>query len=203
MSQPPPRPLPLLPARLEHARAFSTYLVAHGAESGKDGAPRFAIASGTSEAEIRDSAVERWSRRLDQPLWGRAWLLWSGPLPAAGPSGFFGASPHVAGHLELRGGRIKAEFHRAVLAIGLLAPYRGQGLGRRLLDTAIAWAEDEAGLSYLDLGVFVGNDRARKLYERVGFVVQGIRRDAFRVDGIVIDDIPMTLALRPRGPAGG
>ena len=198
MQQRSPCPLPIVPACLEHARAFAAYLTEHGAESGKDGAPRFAVSSGTPEADIRDSAVERWSRRLDQPLWGRAWLLWSSDPPDPGPAGFFGAPARVVGHLELRGGRIRAELHRAVLAIGILGPHRSQGHGRRLLDTAIAWAEEEAGLSYLDLGVFVGNERAQKLYARVGFVVQGLRRDAFRVDGAVIDDVPMTLALRPR-----
>jgi RimJ/RimL family protein N-acetyltransferase len=65
------------------------------------------------------------------------------------------------------------------------------------METAIAWARGEARLSYIDLGVFVGNDRARRLYERMGFVEQWIRRDAFRVEGVVIDDIQMTLALRP------
>jgi GNAT superfamily N-acetyltransferase len=193
-----PRPLPIVQARAEHARAFAAYVIEHVAESGKDGAPHYAVSSGATESELRDSAIERWGRRLDQPLWGRAWLLCTRDPAPSGPAGFFSPPARVVGHLELRGGRVKAELHRAVLAMGLLAPYRRKGHGRRLIDTAIAWAEGEAGLSYLDLGVFVGNDAARHLYERVGFVAQGLRRDAFRVGELVIDDIPMTLALRPR-----
>ncbi|MCC6558217.1 MAG: GNAT family N-acetyltransferase [Polyangiaceae bacterium] len=188
MSQ--PAPLPIVPAHVEHARAFATYVVEHVAESGRGGAPHFAVSSGASRDEIQESAIERWVRRLDQPLWGRAWLLWTRLPSAPGPA-------RVAGHIELRGGRVKAELHRAVLAMGLLAPQRGQGHGRRLLDAAIAWARDEAGLDYIDLGVFVGNDRARRLYERAGFVAQGVRRDAFRLDGDVVDDIQMTLDLHP------
>jgi GNAT superfamily N-acetyltransferase len=189
-----------VPARAELARAFAAYIIEHVAESGKEGAPHFAVASGASEGEMRDSALERWGRRLDQPLWGRAWLLCTRDPSPAGPSGFFSPPARVVGHLELRGGRVKAELHRAVLAMGLLAPYRRKGHGRRLMETAIAWAEREADLSYVDLGVFVGNDPARHLYERVGFVAQGIRRDAFRVGDLVIDDVAMTLALRPRHP---
>jgi RimJ/RimL family protein N-acetyltransferase len=187
----------LLPAHVDHARAFAAYVVQHVAESGRDGAPHFAVTSAVVPDEVRAGAIERWSRPLEEPLWGRAWLLWTRRPAQLGPAGFGERSARVVGHIELRGGRVRAELHRAVLAMGMLLPYRGQGHGRRLLQTAIEWARDEARLSYLDLGVFVGNDRARRLYEQMGFVVQGLRCDAFRVDGSVIDDIPMTLALNP------
>jgi RimJ/RimL family protein N-acetyltransferase len=43
--------------------------------------------------------------------------------------------------------------------------------------------------------VFAHNHRARKLYASFGFVEVGITRDRFRVDGTVIDDVAMVLAL--------
>jgi ribosomal protein S18 acetylase RimI-like enzyme len=42
---------------------------------------------------------------------------------------------------------------------------RGRGVGRELLDAAVAFAEGEIRLSVTD-----GNDDARRLYERYGFV---------------------------------
>ena len=191
---PAPR-LTLQRARLEHATALAAHLVEHRVESGRDGAPHFALPSGAPAEEVRQNLLERWARRIDEPRWARAWLLWTAEPPPSGPPD--PAVARVVGHVELLGGRVMAELHRATLGIGMLQPYTGQGYGREMMETAIAWARGEARLSYIDLGVFVGNDRARRLYERMGFMEQWIRRDAFRVEGVVIDDIQMTLALRP------
>ncbi|WP_437775450.1 N-acetyltransferase family protein [Sorangium sp. So ce1097] len=188
-------PSPALPApaialaQRSDARAFMAYLIEHVAESGRHGAPHFAVATALSPDEVEQSARDRWSKPLDEPLWGRAWLLVTSE-----------PRPRVVGHIELRGGRVWSESHRAVLAMGILGPYTGQGHGRRLLETAIAWARDRAGLSYVDLGVFSNNERAVRLYTRMGFVPTGTRDDAFRVDGAILDEIQMTLALHGPGP---
>jgi RimJ/RimL family protein N-acetyltransferase len=163
--------------------AFARHLVDHMTESGRDGAPHFAPTRSLSREEVRAAAFGRWSKRLDEPIWGRAFLLCAGE--------------RVVGHLELRGGRIQAEMHRATLGMGISRAFTGQGHGRRLIETAIAWAREEAGLSWIDLGVFASNERARRLYQRFGFVELGTREDAFRIDaGIAVTDIQMTLDLQ-------
>lgn len=172
------------PAELRDAAAYADHVVVHMAESGKDGAPIFAPGHRSSREEIRDNAAARWARRLTDPLWGREWLLLA---PGDG----------VVGHIELRGGRISTEMHRATLGMGILRAYTGRGHGKRLLDAAIGWARAETEIAWIDLGVFVGNEPARKLYERYGFVPEFIRRDAFRLeDGTRIDDMQMTLRIR-------
>ena len=191
----PTHPILILPARLDHAPAFGSYLVAHMAESGRGGSPHFSVTTRLTADDVRAAAQERWSRPLGHPNWSRAWLMWTGRPPQRGPAGFHQAPARVVGHLELRGGRVQAELHRATLAVGMLRPHTGQGHGRRLIEVAIAWARDEAGLAYLDLGVFAENERAKRLYERLGFVEQAVRQDAYRVDGVAIDEIYMTLAL--------
>ena len=45
---------------------------------------------------------------------------------------------------------------------------RGQGVGKVLMAKAEAWAKSE-GYERLTLNVFAGNERARKLYEELGF----------------------------------
>jgi RimJ/RimL family protein N-acetyltransferase len=172
------------PARLDgnDPAAYADHTVEHMAESGRDGSPHFAIARTWSRDEVRSSFVSRLAKQLDEPLWGRAWLLWEGPK--------------VVGHCELRGGRVPAEMHRATLGMGMLRAFTGQGHGRALLETAVRWARRDAELDWIDLGVFSDNAPARRLYARMGFVEVGLRVDAFHLDaGPHIDDVQMALRL--------
>lgn len=53
---------------------------------------------------------------------------------------------------------------------------RGAGLGRALVDAAVAWAAAR-GAETVTLWVMRSNDGARRLYERYGFVEQPFGRD--------------------------
>ena len=167
----------------EHAPALCAHIQRHGAESGQGGDLIFRPRS-SDEALDEPAAIERhrtaWGRPLSEPLWLRSWGLLGDGV--------------VLGHLDLHGGRLPAELHRATLGMGLERPARGQGHGRALIETAIAWARDR-GLAWLDLGVFAHNRPARALSASVGFVEVGTTRDQFRVDGTSIDDVSMTLRL--------
>src|SRR5690349_5391164 len=57
------------------ADAFARHLVEHMAESGRDGAPHFAPSRRLGRDEIQAAALARWSKSLDEALWGRAFLL--------------------------------------------------------------------------------------------------------------------------------
>jgi RimJ/RimL family protein N-acetyltransferase len=164
--------------------AYARHIVDHMAESGRGGLPHFAISRLWSRDDVRAGFVSRLSKPLDEPLWGRTWLLVEG-------------ASRVVGHLELRGGRVPAEMHRATLGMGILRAHTGRGHGRRLVDAAVCWARDAAGLTWIDLGVFASNAPARKLYARMGFLEIGRREDAFHLDaGPQVDDIQMALRLR-------
>jgi RimJ/RimL family protein N-acetyltransferase len=163
--------------------ALVAHIARHSAESGRGGDLIFRPRS--SDAPIDDLAtIERhkigWAQPLDEPYWLRTWGAVVGR--------------EIVGHLDLHGGRLPSEFHRAMLGMGVERGSRGQGLGRALLAAAIAWARN-AELAWLDLGVFAHNVRARALYAAVGFVEVGVTRDRFRVDGMMIDDVAMVLAL--------
>lgn len=55
---------------------------------------------------------------------------------------------------------------------------RGRGIGRRLLDAGLAWA-DAAGADQVMLEVEDGNEPALALYERTGFMTLARRRDYY------------------------
>jgi ribosomal protein S18 acetylase RimI-like enzyme len=159
------------------------HIVRHSSESGSGGDVIFRPRS--SGAAIDEMAtIERhqigWAQPIDEPYWLRTW----GAV----------VDGEIRGHLDLHGGRLPSESHRAMLGMGVERGFRGQGHGRALLAAAIAWAKN-AELAWLDLGVFAHNRRARALYAAVGFVEVGITRDRYRVDGTVIDDVAMVLAL--------
>ena len=80
--------------------------------------------------------------------------------------------------------------HRGILGMGLLAPFRGQGLGERLLQACIAQAP-RAGLAKIELTVFSANARAIALYRKAGFADVGFIRDYRRVDGNTFDAMLM------------
>ena len=69
-----------------------------------------------------------------------------------------------------------------------------QGVGRRLVEAA---AEEAArrGVRKLGLRVLGGNASARALYASAGFVVEGVLRDEFRLDGRFVDDVLMARPL--------
>ena len=179
-------PLPIRKVRVSGGDAdkYARHIVAHMAESGRAGMPHFALSRTWVQDEIRASLVSRITKALDEPLWGRAWGLFSAD------------GAEMVGHVELRGGRVPAEMHRATLGMGIMRAHTAQGHGRRLIEATVKSAREEAKLEWIDLGVFADNTPARKLYQRMGFVEIGLRRDAFHLDsGVNVDDVLMVLRL--------
>jgi ribosomal protein S18 acetylase RimI-like enzyme len=66
--------------------------------------------------------------------------------------------------------------------MGLLPEYRAQGLGRKLAERAISDARAR-GITRIELEVFSSNTRAICFYERLGFVHEGVKRNARQLDG--------------------
>jgi ribosomal protein S18 acetylase RimI-like enzyme len=79
--------------------------------------------------------------------------------------------------------------HNGSLTIGILPEYQGQGLGAALMDHAIRWA-DERGVTRIEISVFASNEPAKALYEKYGFVLEGVRKNFLRNDdGTFTDDL--------------
>jgi putative acetyltransferase len=65
--------------------------------------------------------------------------------------------------------------HQCLFAIIVDEKYRGKGVGTVLMKELIALAKNTFKIQVLHLEVYEGN-RARRLYERMGFVQYGIQR---------------------------
>ena len=63
------------------------------------------------------------------------------------------------------------------------ASHRRRGVGRALLEQAVAWAES-AGVRKLELHVFPWNEPAIALYESFGFEREGLRKGHYLRDGV-------------------
>jgi RimJ/RimL family protein N-acetyltransferase len=102
----------------------------------------------------------------------------------------------VVGNCVLGSHFIHSSAHRCKLGMGILHPYQGQGIGRKLLHAAIDWAKTQSTLEWIDLYTFESNLRAIKLYKSVGFKEVGRVPDRFRLDGESISDVQMVLKIR-------
>jgi len=81
----------------------------------------------------------------------------------------------VAGQLMVHRRSGRYEQHRGDVSIALRAGYRGEGLGRALMEVAVEWAR-AVGLAKLTLGVFPSNAAALALYRGMGFAEEGVLR---------------------------
>ena len=83
----------------------------------------------------------------------------------------------VAGNCEIsfRGG-IKTS-HRATIAIAILKDYWNLGIGSAMFEELVAAAQ-KRGTEIMELEFIEGNDRARHLYEKMGFRIAGVRPNA-------------------------
>ncbi|HZO01916.1 MAG TPA: GNAT family protein, partial [Burkholderiales bacterium] len=83
--------------------------------------------------------------------------------------------------------------HTGMLGIGVLAQWRGRGVGSALLRETLKGARD-FGFTRVELVYRAGNPRAG-LHERFGFVREGVQRNAVRLDGTYEDVICMALLM--------
>ena len=85
--------------------------------------------------------------------------------------------------------------HRCGMGIALYQKFCNNGLGRIMIEHVIDAAR-ELGYEQMELEVVNGNDRARHLYESLGFVPFGVRPHALKYkDGTYADETLMVKML--------
>lgn len=175
------------------------------------------IQTGSGEAKTaRDG--RRWTLRPARPTDGRAlaglfadvrregrWLITT-PGSVSEPSEAFWigemirAAEHlvlvaeadgdVVGNVLVSVDRGVATEHIGVLSITIDQEWRDVGIGTEMVAAAQRWTR-ERGLRKLSLGVFPDNERAMAVYEKRGFVREGLRRRQYRAGDDFRDEVLM------------
>lgn len=106
----------------------------------------------------------------------------------------------IVGNLFFEGGNRSRIRHGGEFGISVLQEFAGKGVGRAMLEMLIAWAEQSGVIRKLDLRVRSDNLAAIRLYERLGWKIEGrITRDLF-VDGVFHDALYMGRHVDPPTP---
>jgi RimJ/RimL family protein N-acetyltransferase len=82
------------------------------------------------------------------------------------------------------------EKHLCEFGVTVGRAFRGIGVGRAMLETLEVWAR-ESGVEKIMLRVFDTNVRARGLYEKMGYVSEGVERRAVKFLDEYVDAIRM------------
>jgi RimJ/RimL family protein N-acetyltransferase len=107
------------------------------------------------------------------------------------------AHGEVVGWCDIQRHPFPAHSHRGTLGMGVVPDYRGRRIGARLMDQTLKQAA-ASGFVRIEFNVRADNLRAMQLYEKFGFVREGVLHDAVFVDGRFYDSVAM--ALIDRGP---
>ncbi|MBI2603192.1 MAG: GNAT family N-acetyltransferase [Deltaproteobacteria bacterium] len=103
----------------------------------------------------------------------------------------------LVGVCDFEAGSRRRISHTGRLGLGVAKEFRGLGIGEFLLTTVIEWATDHNTIEKLCLTVHHDNDRAKVLYEKLGFVEEGIiKRDIKYSEKKYVDSILMALFVK-------
>jgi ribosomal protein S18 acetylase RimI-like enzyme len=80
--------------------------------------------------------------------------------------------------------------HRGTLGMGIIAGYRGRGLGKQLLAACLEKAKAK-GITRVELEVRSDNTAAIELYKKFSFVHEATLHHAMRIDGTYHDAFQM------------
>lgn len=97
----------------------------------------------------------------------------------------------IVGFSRCEGNKLKRTSHKVEFGVCVLQKYWGYGIGKNFLIESINWA-DSHGIKKITLNVLETNEKAKSLYERYGFEVEGIlKNDKVLSDGNYYNTILM------------
>jgi len=97
----------------------------------------------------------------------------------------------LLGYLLVIGGKAKRTKHAAYIVIGILENHRGRGIGTKLFQHLDAWASDRQ-LKRLELTVVTQNEAGLTLYKKMGFEIEGTKRNSLLINGELLDEYFMS-----------
>lgn len=101
----------------------------------------------------------------------------------------------VVGYVRLRAAELASSAHvQRVNGLAVDPAVQGRGAGTALVRAALELAR-ERGARRVTLAVLAPNAAARRVYERCGFVEEGVLRGEYLLDGAWVDDVLLARSL--------
>lgn len=125
---------------------------------------------------------------------------WAARLPGLGHVFVAAAGPHgqgvAVGLANLKQAGLPRLAHGGEVGLMVHPDWQGRGVGTALMRAVLDLADNWLLLHRLELEVLATNQRAQDLYARLGFAIEGRKREAAVVDGRYVDVLLMA-RLRP------
>ncbi|MBP0726569.1 GNAT family N-acetyltransferase [Bacillus sp. RG28] len=100
----------------------------------------------------------------------------------------------LVGYLIVIGGSARRTKHSAYLVIGILKDYRGCGIGTKLFKQLEEWAKAH-NILRLELSVVTQNIVGLSLYKKMGFEIEGTKRNSLIIDNKFFNEYFMAKLL--------
>ncbi|NUU79354.1 GNAT family N-acetyltransferase [Paenibacillus xylanilyticus] len=154
-----------------------------------DDAQRFDLLMKQVEAEADFMLMEPGERKAS-PEQQHKWLVrmdkeWNSTVLVAEHDG------QLVGYLAVIGGDTRRTKHSAYLAIGVLKEYTGRGIGTNLFQKMEEWAVTH-NILRLELTVVIQNEAGVSLYKKMGFEIEGIKRNSLMINDTPYDQYFMS-----------
>lgn len=100
----------------------------------------------------------------------------------------------IVGFISVQRGLPNRIKHTAYIVVGIRKDFQGKGIGSEFFKRLDLWARQNS-ITRLELTVMRPNIIAKHLYEKYGFVVEGIKKNAMFVNGEYVDEFYMAKLL--------
>lgn len=105
----------------------------------------------------------------------------------------------LVGWIGAFGERYQRISHSVLVGVGVRKTYQGKGIGTWLFEELEKWAWDRQ-IRRLELLVATKNKAGSKLYRKMGFQIEGTKRESYQIDGEYIDEYLMAKLLKQPEP---
>ncbi len=96
----------------------------------------------------------------------------------------------LTGFLLSFGGSARRNKHSVYVVIGILKEYRGNGIGTLLFKKLEQWALKH-NIHRIELTVVARNEAGLSLYKKMGYEIEGIKRDSLLINGEFMEEYYM------------